>query len=147
MPPTQVEANKAIVRNVIEKCCTLGNLDAFSEYIAPDCRYPGGAPFGPDAWKRITTGWRAAFPDFAFHVLELVAEDDLVVALLTFTGTHQNAFEARRAGIGPIEPTGKQVEVQEVFSFRLAAGKVVEASSVWDALGFLQQLGAVPALT
>jgi predicted ester cyclase len=44
-----------------------------------------------------------------------------------------------------LEPTGKSIEVEAISVHRIADGKIAEDWTVWDALGMLQQLGAVPA--
>ena len=45
-----------------------------------------------------------------------------------------------------IAPTNKQVTYTGMNIFRIAAGKLVEEWFNWDALGFMQQLGAVPPI-
>jgi predicted ester cyclase len=44
-----------------------------------------------------------------------------------------------------IPPTGKDVRVDAISIFRMDGGKIAEMWEVWDTLGFLQQLGVVPA--
>jgi hypothetical protein len=66
MRPT-VDANKAIVRELLEQCCNDGNLDLVADYVAADCRWRDGAPFGPEHWRTVITIWRSAFPDFAYR--------------------------------------------------------------------------------
>ena len=41
-------------------------------------------------------------------------------------------------------PTGKWVEVTGITIDRIANGKIAESWSCFDALGMMQQLGAVP---
>jgi predicted ester cyclase len=67
----------------------------------------------------------------------LIAEGDLVAARYLVQGTHQGVF------LG-IPGSGRQVRIQAVESYRLADGKLAEQWVVMDALGLLQQLGAVP---
>jgi predicted ester cyclase len=43
-----------------------------------------------------------------------------------------------------IPPTGKQVDFQGISIHRIEGGKVAEGWVTFDALGMLQQLGAVP---
>jgi len=77
------------------------------DYIAPSCHWKGGPPLDPEQWKRAITSWRTASPIYAYRVRQLVAEDDMVTAIPTFTSTHRGVFQSRRAGFGPWEPTGK----------------------------------------
>jgi predicted ester cyclase len=44
-----------------------------------------------------------------------------------------------------VPPTGKQIEVEAISVFRIEDGKIAEEWTVWDALGLLQQVEAVPA--
>jgi predicted ester cyclase len=43
------------------------------------------------------------------------------------------------------DPTGNSISVEAISIFRIADGKIAEEWTVWDALGLLQQVGAVPA--
>jgi len=45
----------------------------------------------------------------------------------------------------PLPATGKQVTVPGISIVRLAGGKGVEVWSQEDTMGFLQQLGVIPA--
>ena len=42
-------------------------------------------------------------------------------------------------------PTGKKISVDAISIHRMEGGKIAETWEVWDTLGFLQQLGVVPA--
>ena len=143
----QPEENKTTVRRFIEQCWNKADLDAIPEYIAPDCHTRSGATVGPEVWKQEILRWRTGFPDFAYHLHQLTAEDDVVVANATFTGTHLGVLQNIPKAFGSIEPTGKHVDTREVLTFRLAGGKVGAIASVWEELEFLQQLGVFPALT
>jgi predicted ester cyclase len=44
-----------------------------------------------------------------------------------------------------VAPTGSTIAVDAISVFRIAEGKIAEEWTVWDALGLLQQVGAVPA--
>jgi predicted ester cyclase len=61
-----------------------------------------------------------------------------VVNRWTFRGTHRGEF----AGI---PATGKAVSMSVTTIYRISDGQVVDLWENYDALGLLQQLGAVPA--
>ncbi len=44
-----------------------------------------------------------------------------------------------------VPPTGATIAVEAITLLRCANGKIAEEWTVWDALGLLQQVGAVPA--
>jgi predicted ester cyclase len=60
-----------------------------------------------------------------------------VAARYMVQGTHRGEF------LG-IPGSGRRVTIQAVESYRLDGGKLAEQWVVMDALGLLQQLGAVP---
>jgi predicted ester cyclase len=63
---------------------------------------------------------------------------DRVIARWTGSGTHVGELMG-------ITPTERPIEVDAISVFRIADGKIAEEWTVWDALGLLQQVGAVPA--
>lgn len=75
-----------------------------------------------------------AFPDMKYTPEDVLAEDNLVAARWTVTGTHEGELE----GIGP---TGKEVEFSACGIFRLEEEKIAEVWLTYDQLGMLQQLG------
>ena len=137
-----IEENKALVRRFFEETWNKGNADAVEDYVAASGVIRSGAPLGP-AVKRGITNWHRGFPDFAYHILRLVAEDDYVIAWTRFTGTHRGVFHhvLGNRTYGPWEPTGKTINVPEVYMFRLAAGKIAEIGIVWGEVQFIEQLG------
>ncbi len=68
---------------------------------------------------------------------EQIAEGDTVVTRWTATGTQHGPLPG-------LPPTGKSAKVMGIWIHRLAGGKIVESWNVWDTLGMLQQLGAIP---
>jgi predicted ester cyclase len=90
-----------------------------------------------EGFKQLLPALPQAFPDVLFEVEDLVAEGDKVAFRLIWTATHQGEFFG-------IPPTGTRATVTEMHMFRIADGKVVERWGEWDALGLMQQLGAIP---
>ena len=58
---------------------------------------------------------------------------------VTSRGTHKGEFMG-------IAPSGKSITIQEIHIGRIANGKMVEHWGLEDALGMLQQLGAIPPM-
>ena len=86
--------------------------------------------------RRWVGPFRDSFPDFHMEVIEVIAEDDKVVAYFKCSGTHQGEWRGH-------PPTGRRFEaVDEVYVFRVEDGKLASALAVVeDNLTRLQQLG------
>jgi steroid delta-isomerase-like uncharacterized protein len=136
------EENKAIVRREHEEIWnSQGNLDAADEIYAPD--YIGHDPTlpedirGVEAAREFAAMYRSAFPDLEFIIEDQIAEGDKVATRLTVRGTHQGELEG-------IAPTGNEVEIKGIVFSRIAEGKIAEDWGVFDILGLMQQIGAIP---
>jgi steroid delta-isomerase-like uncharacterized protein len=79
----------------------------------------------------------AAFPDMTSSEDELIVEENKVVVRRTLTGTHTGTLMG-------VPPTGKKVVVGGVWLAHLRDGKIHEQWVYFDALGMLQQIGALP---
>ncbi len=136
------EENKALVRRWFEDLFNEGNLDVADEIIAPnhlghDPTLPD-LPIGPEGQKQLVNLYRSAFPDARITIEEQVAEGDTVVTRWTGRGTHQGELMG-------VAPTGNQVTVTGIDIAHISEGKVVETWTIYDALGMLQQIGAIPS--
>lgn len=137
-----ITKNKAIVRRSYEEVWSQGRLEVVNELYAPDFVLhdpltPGVC--GPAGYQQYVMAMRTPFPDLHFTVEEQVAEADKVATRWTAQGTHQHEFMG-------IPPTGQHGSLTGATIARLVDGKIVEETSNWDALGFLQQLGVIPPL-
>jgi predicted ester cyclase len=142
------DENKAVVRRFFEEAWNQGNLSVADEtYSVDNIHHFGGAPgpLGPDQAREQIKAWRTAIPDYRFHIEDMVAEGDMVVTRLHFTGTHTSAglkIAGRTA-----TPQNKTFEEAEMVMTRIKDGKIVESWATWDRLSFLEQLGAIPRAT
>jgi steroid delta-isomerase-like uncharacterized protein len=132
---------KVVIRWFVEEVLNTGNLAAVDELFDPD--YVAHIPLdseplrGVAAWKQRTTTYLAAFPDLHVTLEDLVAEGDIVVARLTWSGTQREVFLGASA-------TNRRVAVAGVYAWRIAGGKIREEWIAEDLLSLMQQLGAVP---
>jgi steroid delta-isomerase-like uncharacterized protein len=134
------EENKAIVKRIVQEIWNGGNLDLADELIAPDYvdNVSGtGSQVGPDGFKEAVNGVRDAFPDFVITINDMIAEDDKVVLVWTFIGTHKGELMG-------IAPTDKLIEFDGIYLYRFKDGKLVERSGKRDMFKLMSQLGAVP---
>ena len=120
------EANKAIVRKLMETI-NEGNLDVVDTLFTPELAEP---------MKRSFIAFRSAFPDWRMEIAEMVAEGNMVVGRLRCSGTHQGEFKG-------VPPTGKRMEVDEVYFLRVENGKFVDFWGLEDDLARMRQLGLI----
>jgi steroid delta-isomerase-like uncharacterized protein len=136
------EEKKAVVRRyneLVEQYWRTGDADAFDEVVASDfVHHAPGLPPDLEGMKQALPMFRAAFPDMRLTVEDMIAEGDKVVDRVTVRGAHEGELMG-------IPASGKQVEFMETHISRIADGKIVERWGEWDALGIMQQIGAVPA--
>lgn len=129
-------ANQQIIQRRVEEIWNQGKLATIDELIAPNL-ISNGQPIGREGFRQFVTAVRTAFPNIHFTVEDTVVEGDKVVIRYTGRGTHQGAF----AGI---PATGKQVQFSGIDLFRIANGQMTEEWLMYDQLGLLQQIGAMP---
>jgi predicted ester cyclase len=122
----ETRENKNLVVRLIDEVWNAGALDVLPELWAEQTR--GEAV----AMRNVLVG---AFPDLHVEIEDLIAEDDQVVARLSFSGTHRGDFRG-------IAPTGRPITFSAIRIYRLSSGKIVETWAVQDALGLLGQLKA-----
>ena len=77
------EANKTVVRRLVDEVFNGGHLEVIDELYAPEL-----AP----AAKRWIAPFRASFPDVHMELVELIAEGDKVVGRFTCSATHLGAW-------------------------------------------------------
>jgi predicted ester cyclase len=145
------EANKAIARRLYEEALNTGDLAVVDELVAPnivlhydypaDISGPTENQHGLEGIKRFVSHVRTTFPDYHFTVELQVAEGNLVVTRGTARGTHQGEYWD--STFGDIPPTARQVRWTETAIDRIVEGKIVENWINEDALGRLQQIGAL----
>jgi steroid delta-isomerase-like uncharacterized protein len=132
---TETERNAAAVRRLYEDGMNRGDLAVADELLAPHCT-DNGRPRTADDLKRALVAQQTAFPDWQLTIEDLLAVGDQVVVRWTGRGTHLGQYRGLAA-------TGRPVTNRGITIWRLAAGKLVERWSAADALGVLEQLGAV----
>ena len=136
------EENKALARRVIEEMFNKGNLDVAEELIAPD--YVDHDPAmpedirGPEGFKEYVSAYRTAFPDIHIEIEDQIAEGDRVATRWVASGTHEGDLMG-------INPTGNRVTVVGTTIERVADGQIAETWDNYDALGMMQQIGAIPS--
>ncbi len=119
------EDNKAMVYRMVEAI----NMDVMDELFVPKLARPTKWSF---------TAFRAAFPDWRMEIEKLVAEGNTVVGRFRCSGTNQGEFKG-------VPPTGRRMEVDEVYFLRVEDGKFVDFWALEDDLAHMRQLGLFPS--
>ncbi len=134
------EENKALARRWAD-IFAQGNLDLVDEIYAPD--FVGHDPAMPEDIRGVEGArdfysmYRSAFPDAEITIEDQLAEGDKVATRWTGRGTHEGELMG-------VSPSGNRVEVAGITISRIEGGKVAEEWDIYDALGMMQQIGAVP---
>jgi predicted ester cyclase len=122
------EENKAMVRRMVGAINEGEEATVVEELFAPRAARRVG---------RLFAEFRSAFPDWHEEVVQLVAEGDAVAGRFRCSGTHLGEFLGEA-------PTGKRMDVQEVFFLRAEGGRFVDFWGLEDSLGRMRQLGLLP---
>ena len=131
------EENKALARRwnrIFE-----GDLAIADDIIADDCVYHDGPPdilAGPEGVKEWAIMFRNGFTDLRVTEEQFIAEGDKVVGRFVAQGTHQGEFMG-------VPATGKQITISGINIMRIADGMIAEHWVNLDAMGLMQQIGAV----
>ncbi len=108
--------------------------ELFSVDIVWHFLHDGSEAKGLDELRERIRNHREAFPDWAEEIEQIVAEGDFVAILFVSTGTNTGSFHGN-------PPTGKQVHINEMSTFRIVDGKIVEQWLLPDLFSLNQQLG------
>lgn len=135
------EENKAIFMEALKFAVDATTLHLTAKYLAPDFkrhdvfklfRDQSGVTGVKDHMSLVLK----AFPDFKLEVLDVFAGEDRICMRYIARGTHTGELMGRPG-------TGKAVTWEAVNIYRMVDGKIAETWQYMDALGVLQQIGAV----
>jgi len=134
-----VQANTDVIRKVYQ-AFNSGNFDALDQLVAADLvdhnPVPGQSP-GIQGLKEQFALFKAGFPDMQVSIEQIFGAGDLVADRVIGRGTNTGPF------LG-LPPTGKQVQLEAIETYRFANGKISDAWHVEDLFGLLIQLGVIP---
>ena len=132
------EANKTVVRKYYE-LLDKGDVDGMMALFSDDISwtFSGMGVLDKNALGGVIQAMRGAFPDMEHTVDAQSTEGDRVTTPLTFRATHTGQLME-------IPATGKSVDVRAINVHRIVNGQMVEAETVLDMMGIMQQIGVVP---
>jgi len=131
------EKNKEAVRLLFEEVFNKGRMELLKDLVAEDYTGTRGEK-GIGSFQAQISGLITAFPDIHYQLEDLFCAGEKVAVRWTWKGTHKGAFRN-------YPPTGKTITNQGMAIFDCRDGKIIGAHLQTDQLGFLQQLGVVPA--
>ena len=132
--------NEAVVWRFYEQMCNEGKNELADElftadHVLHDPQILAGT--GPQGVAEVVATYQNGV-DGHWGIEEMFSARDRVVVRWTGSGTHIGE-------INGIPPTGRAIRVDALSIHRLDDGKIAETWEIWDTLGFLQQIGVVPA--
>jgi steroid delta-isomerase-like uncharacterized protein len=132
--------NEALVRRFLEEAYNQRNLAVGDELLAENCVFYTPAPIpGIAGWKQFATAFLTAFPDdLQVTIDDMFVAGNKVAARWTAQGTHKGPLRG-------IPPSGNQVTWVGIAFYSLSDGKITEVWGLNDALGIMQQIGAIPS--
>lgn len=131
---------KTLYRRWIDEVWSGGDVDRLDEMHTPAFTDRTGLPgVTPDTagMKRFILSLRAAFPDAAFTIEDVVSEGDRIAGRWTMRGTNTGAFNG-------MPPTGRPVTLAGFDLLRVEDGRLAELWHLEDTAGLLGQLGLLP---
>ncbi len=134
------ERNLATVRRFFDEIHH-HRLNVLNEFCAPDyvVHFPGTpGPLSREAIKPVWEQFFAAFPALSHTIEDIFADGDRVVIRMKIEGVQTGEFMG-------LPPTGRAISMSSINFVRCVDGLIVEQWNNYDALGMLQQLGAIPS--
>ena len=130
-----VEGNKALVRHFYQ-AFDGGRLNDFSEYVASNfvANVLGTTTLDWAGFERFADVFRSAFPDNRHVFDHMVADDENVVTIGSYQGTHTEIFNG-------IAATNVALKLSVMHLDRVVGGRIVEHRGLANEHDFMQQLG------
>lgn len=132
-----IDKNKEVVRKVFEQSLNKRNMALLKELVSEDYTGLGGKK-GASAFAEPVALLIQAFPDIRWDIESIIGENETVVVRWKLKGTHTSPFNG-------IVATGKLITNTGIGYYELYDGKIINSQVHTDRLGFLQELGVVPA--
>lgn len=125
-------------------CFNAGDLDGAAALVTEDFELvdiPTGMQFsGPDGLRQWLGAFLAAGPDARTEVHRTIASGDWIATEHTGRFTHTGPLMTPN---GPIEATGRRVELAIAEFYQLRGGKLRRLHAYYDIATILRQIGAL----
>lgn len=137
--PQHITQARNLVRRYYNELWNAWNVSLTDELLAPDFRFRGSLgsqTHGREAFVGYLRTIQGAFPDFHNRIDDLIAEDNKVVARLTYTGTHNGR-------IFGVDGTGVKISYAGVAIFSLGGGQLLSGWVLGDRYELMCQIGII----
>ncbi|HEY4789535.1 MAG TPA: ester cyclase [Bacteroidales bacterium] len=133
---TRMEKNKEVVIRFNKEFLEKGNAAVLREIVSENFinqTAPPNTPNDVSGLIQFVEVLHKGFPDITVHILDQVAEGDLVASRKIITGTHLGEIMGH-------QPTGKKVTINVMDFVRLKEGKYIEHWGRNDIMQVIQSL-------
>jgi len=139
---SQEEANKAVVRRLIDEAFNSRNLAILpdllhEEFVNHHDLMPVENKKGPGVFEEMYVKMFRAYPDIRIENHMMIADSDIVVIYDTIRGTNTGPMPDGRPA------SGKAVEFEAINILRLKDNKVIDRWGLTDELRMMRQLGII----
>ncbi len=124
-----------------------GDLEAAESMLTDDFQFSGPIPepINKEAWLRISSSLKTAFPDLDYHFRVIGTQGDVVRTTSQLSGTHSGSFDLTGLNMGVFPATNKTfVATREKTKITVKENKitawVVEPTQGAGVMAILQQL-------
>ena len=134
------DENISVIERYSEEVMNNGNLDAVDELLADDYVHhtpPPGMPPNRNGFRQFVAAAHRGLADLTLTTDDILAQGNKVVQRWTNRAVHEGEFMG-------VPATGKEVEFSGTSIYTIRDGKIAEDWTLFDAVGLMQQLGAIP---
>ncbi|MBW1296025.1 ester cyclase [Aquimarina litoralis] len=134
----QNNANKQILKKLIEEAFNNRNLDILEDVLHPDFInhqevFPLKAKKGPEVFRELYSVFFHIFSDVKADYTHIISEGEYVMARDFITGTNDGEINGNPA-------TGNKVKFEVFHLYRIKNGKLIERWGLTDDLSLMNQL-------
>jgi predicted ester cyclase len=131
-----------------------GDLKIAESMLADDFQFSGPIPepINKEAWLKMSSSLKTAFPDLDYHFRVIGTQGDVVRTTSQLSGTHSSSLDLTGMNMGVIHPTGKPfAATREKIRVTVKENKitawVVEPTQGAGVMAILKQLEVeIPAM-
>ena len=120
--------NKEVIQSMYEIVLNKKELDKSQRFVAADY---------VEHFNNANKPLFEAFPDIEFSIKEIFGDDNKVITVYDWSGTHKKHYRN-------IPPTGKRITVEGISIYELRDGRIIDNVAKPDKFSFFQQLELIP---